>query len=240
MAMQTVVGRAWRPRLWLLAGLGCLAGVLGVQMASAGGDSEIRACTERWTGLVRVIDEGERCGRGWDLLTWNAEGQPGPAGPAGADGAQGPAGPQGEQGPAGADGAQGPAGPQGEQGPAGPAGADGADGAEGPPGPQGEQGPPGPQGLPGPAGGGSLLATTHTGASPVDVTASKDVEVFCPVGKKAISGGYSTVNSAGVEAAVGADVFVSRPVGDSWLVKARGDGITTWGLKAWVVCAPVV
>jgi hypothetical protein len=29
-------------------------------------------------------------------------------------------------------------------------------------------------------------------------------------------------------------------VGDSWLVKAQGDGVTVWGLKAWVVCAPVI
>jgi hypothetical protein len=224
MAFATLTGRLRQPSIWLLAGLGLTAGFLGVQMASAGGDSEIRACTEKWTGLVRVIEPGEKCSRGWTLLTWNAEGQPGPAGP---QGESGPAGPQGEPGTPGAPGSAGEPGPQGPAGTQGPAGA------------QGPAGPEGPQGPAGPPGGGALLATTHPGSSTIDATAVKDVEVFCPFGKKPISGGFSTVNAAGVEAAVGADVFVNRPATDSWIVKARGDGVTVWGLKAWVVCAPI-
>jgi hypothetical protein len=86
----------------------------GLAAATASGQSgEINACYWKYTGLLRIVQAGEKCAR-WEVpISWNQAGPPGLPGPTG---------------------------PQGEPGPEGPPGEPGADGA---PGPQGQPGPPG-------------------------------------------------------------------------------------------------
>jgi hypothetical protein len=84
----------------------------------------IRGCVGDRSGILRVIDRGERCHRNESPIEWNAKGAPGPRGPMGPAGPAGPAG-KGTPGP------QGPAGPQGPQGPQGPAGPAGGGSAGG-------------------------------------------------------------------------------------------------------------
>ncbi len=96
----------------------------------------IRACVNDRSGVLRIVDHDDRCGRNESSLEWNAQGRPGPAGP------KGPAGSAGPAGPAGRTGGPGPAGAPGGVGPAGPAGPGGPTGPAGPPGPPGPTGPP--------------------------------------------------------------------------------------------------
>jgi hypothetical protein len=112
--------------------------------------TEIRACYDTKTKLLRFLDSGASCtAKETGPISWNKEGlqgPPGPEGPPGENGAQGetgPPGPQGEKGATGETGPQGPAGPQGETGDQGPIG------PPGPQGPQGVKGDTGPQGPPG-------------------------------------------------------------------------------------------
>jgi hypothetical protein len=46
----------------------------------------------RDAGLLRVLPPADPCPNGTTAVSWNAQGQPGPAGPAGPPGTQGPAG----------------------------------------------------------------------------------------------------------------------------------------------------
>ncbi|MEA2195117.1 MAG: type secretion system secreted protein Hcp [Solirubrobacteraceae bacterium] len=57
-------------------------------------------------GSLRVLDDGQACGKGETEIKWNQKGVPGDRGPTGADGAAGAQGPAGPQGPAGANGSE--------------------------------------------------------------------------------------------------------------------------------------
>src|SRR5580765_876721 len=88
-----------------------------VKLATTSTAGVLEACVNPGNGNMRLVDASTDCHNNETRVSWNIEGQPGPAGP---QGPIGPAGPQGLQGPAGAQGAKGDTGPQGPQGPAGP------------------------------------------------------------------------------------------------------------------------
>jgi type VI secretion system secreted protein Hcp len=74
--------------------------------AIPGADGTITGCYTSAGGVqgnLRVIDEGETCGRNETQIKWNQKGQQGDRGPEGPQGPQGQAGPQG---PAGANGTE--------------------------------------------------------------------------------------------------------------------------------------
>jgi len=107
--------------LALVAGAALAAQPSGRRPSSA----VINACVKKKDGRVRIVAAAASCRRNEQAVSWNAQGQPGPAGPAGAAGQPGPTGPAGAPGPAGI------AGPKGDPG------APGAAGATGPRGPAG-------------------------------------------------------------------------------------------------------
>ena len=107
--------------LALVAGVALAAQPSGRRPSSA----VINACVKKKDGRVRIVAAAASCRRNEQAVSWNAQGQPGPAGPAGAAGQPGPTGPAGAPGPAGI------AGPKGDPG------APGAAGATGPRGPAG-------------------------------------------------------------------------------------------------------
>jgi Collagen triple helix repeat (20 copies) len=83
--------------------------VAGVGYAAVpGSDGTIHACYDNVSGQMRLYDVEDdsprSCGSKETAVSWNQEGQAGPAGP------------MGETGPAGPAGSQGPTGPQGEPG----------------------------------------------------------------------------------------------------------------------------
>lgn len=74
--------------------------------AIPGADGTITGCytsAGNAQGNLRVIDEGETCGKNETQIKWNQKGVPGDRGP---DGPAGPQGPSGPQGPAGANGSE--------------------------------------------------------------------------------------------------------------------------------------
>jgi hypothetical protein len=95
-------------------------------------------------------------------------------------GARGANGANGSNGASGANGAQGPQGPTGAQGPGGPGG------PQGPQGPGGPQGPAGPSNL-------STLIEYESVAFFVPAGFEGEVEVNCPGGFDAVSGGVSSI-----------------------------------------------
>jgi hypothetical protein len=120
-----------------------------------------------------------------------------------------------------------PAGPQGPQGPQGPEGPQGRQGLQGP---QGEPGPQGPQGAPGISGFQIVEGTSVT----VDPARTSEQTVFCPAGKKAISGGYETASSRSVT------LNRTGPSGSTaWYVRITNDSgaSKTWNAQA--VCVNV-
>ena len=119
----------WPVRFVLLTAL-ALAVVAGVAYAGGGSSATaaIRACRNKTSGLLRVVNAGANCRTGETLLTWNVEGPAGPSGIAGPKGDSGVAGAQGGTGPQGGTGRTGPAGPQGAAGLIGPPGLDGSQG----------------------------------------------------------------------------------------------------------------
>ena len=77
--------------LALVAGVALAAQPSGRRPSSA----VINACVKKKDGRVRIVSAAATCRHNEQALSWNAQGQPGPAGPAGR------AGPTGAQGPAG-------------------------------------------------------------------------------------------------------------------------------------------
>ena len=139
-------------------------------------------------------------------------------------------GPQGGPGPAGTQGPQGSVGPQGPQGN---------------PGQQGVQGPPGPSGPQGPAGSSSVSGyeiVTVTGPVGTVFQRGAALAATCPAGKKVLSGGGFPVLDTGISGVVDAiALHGSVPLNDNaWVIQAvnaNPDGVTTWHLVAYAVCA---
>ncbi len=131
----------------------------------------------------------------------------------------GPQGPKGEKGDTGAPGAQGAIGPQGEPG------------APGTPGAQGERGEKGDKGDPGGGVSGYELVTTSTNL-PADGYAHG--MTYCPAGKKAVGGGYST----GVQLTTTQSFPTNN--GGGWDVFAHNTEPTAKSLTVWAICANVV
>ncbi len=94
-------------------GFGCAALSLGaVTYAYAAGDSTLKACANKTTGVMRYISKGS-CKKTETSLSWN---QIGPSGMSGAAGANGTDGAKGDTGAAGATGTKGDTGPAGIKG----------------------------------------------------------------------------------------------------------------------------
>jgi hypothetical protein len=94
-----------------------------VTAQSTTGSTEIRACYDTKTKLLRFLDSGASCtAKETGPISWNIAGPPGPPGPQGEQGLQGPKGDTGEPGPAGPKGDKGDTGEQGPAGPQGPMG----------------------------------------------------------------------------------------------------------------------
>lgn len=97
-------GRTAKIALPTVAVLG--AGGAFATAAIPGANGEITGCymsAGGAQGSLRVIDEGETCGRNETQIKWNQKGVPGDRGP---EGPTGPQGPEGPQGPAGANGSE--------------------------------------------------------------------------------------------------------------------------------------
>lgn len=123
--------RGWRLGLALGAAVALSGLAIGMVAGSIPGTGNvIYGCYNKTLGVLRVIDYPKSsCLASEVLLSWNQQGQPGPAGAPGAAGTPGDDGAKGDPGAPGAAGAAGPAGPAGAAGPAGPAGAAGPAGS---------------------------------------------------------------------------------------------------------------
>ncbi len=172
------------------------------------------------------------------------QGFQGDAGPQGDTGADGPQGAVGAKGDTGEQGFQGDAGPQGITGADGPQGATGATGATGA---KGDTGATGATGATGPAGANGTNGTngTNGGLSGYVVVTSAAVSTTsalpitntatCPIGKKAIGGGYSESTGNGLH------VFIDGPAtvnsaNDSWLIRAERIQSTNATFTVSVIC----
>lgn len=141
-----------------------------------------------------------------------------------------------QQGPQGIPGMVGPQGPQGDTGP---------QGAQGVPGSQGVPGPQGPSGPQGPAGSSSVSGyeiVRVTGPVGTQFQITDTLAATCPAGKKVLSGGGFPVLDTGISGVV-EEIALHRsvPLGDNaWVIDAvnpNPDGVTTWHLVAYAVCA---
>jgi hypothetical protein len=82
-----------------------LAGVMAAAASAATGDGGVingcyRPGNDNREASLRLLLSGSQCRKGEVLLSWNAQGVPGPAGAPGKDGAAGPQGPAGPSAPA--------------------------------------------------------------------------------------------------------------------------------------------
>jgi hypothetical protein len=216
--MRERLGRR-RLRTLLLVACGALFVSAGVAYATIpAADGTYTACVSqpvqsgklKGVAAVGLLDTAVKptCPSGTNQVTWNKQGQPGPAGPQGPPGPQGAAGPQGPQGPAGAPGAQGSA---------------GTPGADGAPGPQGATGPQGPQG---PAGPTNLVV--RVGSDGFSSNAD------CNAGERATGGGGSVMSGPGGLSVSTPEPGIAGFTPTAWHVQAE-TGLST--VRAWVVCA---
>jgi hypothetical protein len=120
-----------------------------------------------------------------------------------------------------------PAGPQGSTGAPGLPGATGPQGEQGIAGTQGEKGEKGEPGTPG-AITGYVLATSST---PLPASGYAHGMVYCPSGKKAVGGGYST----GVQ--ITTTQSFPLTAGAGWDVFAHNTEATAKSLTVWAICA---
>ena len=116
--------------------------------------------------------------------------------------------------------------------PAGPQGLTGAKGDAGPQGPKGDPGLPGAPGAPGSPGAPGVSGYVVVQSPTVYITGTGGhATADCPAGKKAIGGGFSTVNGSVYASGAKAD-------GSGWIVAALPGGQTT-PLVAQAICVSV-
>jgi hypothetical protein len=152
----------------------------------------------------------------------------------------------------------GPPGPQGAQGPQGPAGPAGAAGPAGPSGPQGPMGPSGPAGQPGAAGpagpGISDIGAPISNSTDSNDENQKSAVVFCPEGKRMITGGARITPSTGRVTITSSVPFLSSgssgwsATANELVAQASTDPDPTpvnepdgfeWSLTVYAVCAKI-
>ena len=122
----------------------------------------------------------------------------------------------------------GPQGPKGEKGDTGAPGPQGAIGPQGEPGVPGTQGERGDKGDPGSGVSGYELVTTSTSLPAAGYAHGM---TYCPAGKKAIGGGYST----GVQLTTTQSFPTNNGAG--WDVFAHNTEPTAKSLTVWAICA---
>jgi len=105
--------------------------LVGAAAVAAPVSTNVSACVNSSTGVVRIVASTSLCVAGETGRSWALVGPTGPTGPQGSTGATGPAGVAGATGPTGATGPQGPVGASGPAGPTGPTGATGPTGPSG-------------------------------------------------------------------------------------------------------------
>jgi len=173
----------------------------GVMYVSAhGGDiTLIHACVTNRTGAIRIVSATTTCDANRETAL-----DWGIQGPKGDTGDVGSVGPQGEQGIPGPMGPQGPVGPTGQQGL------------------QGESGPPGINGVSGYEIVETALTTAHAGLR-------WSVFVACPMGKKAVGGGFH---------GQGLLLETSHPSanGSEWYIEVLNDKPVDITLRVYAVC----
>ena len=100
-------------------------------------------------------------------------------------------------------------------------------------------GPPGPAGPPGPPGIADYEVVV--GETPVDATATKQLQVDCPEGKLALGAGWSVLDPTGAILDGRATYFQPAFDGSHWLVNAqnRSAFAPDWKLRVRVICASV-
>ncbi|MEO0421350.1 MAG: hypothetical protein AAF184_03380 [Pseudomonadota bacterium] len=112
----------------------------------------------------------------------------------------------------------------------------GCTGPAGPEGPAGPAGAPGAPGAPGVAG-----YEVVVGETALDSTVTKQLQVDCPVGKKALGAGWAVLDPTSAILDGRATYFEPAFDGSHWLVNAqnRSDFAPDWKLRVRVVCASV-
>lgn len=197
---------------------------------------QVYACVNLYTGATRIVYSPNQCSAIDRLVSWNAEGIPGPQGPQGLKGDQGEPGPKGDQGEPGPKGDQGDPGVKGDQGDPGPKGDQGDPGPkgdQGDPGPKGDKGDTGEQGPPGPGGGisgGDVVQVAENFNIPEVTRVS--ATATCPTDYRVIGGGFS--NQSG-------DISLlnqTAPSGtNGWTVQAQG-GVGGASGTVYALCIP--
>jgi len=101
------------------------------------------------------------------------------------------------------------------------------------------QGPVGPAGPAGPAGVSGYQIVV--GESPLNNSASKQLRVDCPAGKKALGAGWSVLDSTSAILDGSATYFEPAFDGGHWLVNARNNSSFSpnWKLRVRVICASI-
>ena len=100
-------------------------------------------------------------------------------------------------------------------------------------------GPPGPEGPPGPPG--VTEYEVVVGETAVDGTATKQLQVDCPAGKKALGAGWSVLDPTSAILDGRATYFQPAFDGSHWLVNAQNKSTFApdWKLRVRVICANV-
>jgi hypothetical protein len=103
----------------------------------------------------------------------------------------------------------------------------------GPPGPAGPPGPPGPSGISG--------YEVVVGQTTADATPTKQLQVDCPAGKKALGAGWSVLDPADAILEGRATYFEPAFDGSGWLANAQNQNAfaAQWKLRIRLVCATV-
>jgi hypothetical protein len=201
----------------------CLALMLGTVALAAipGAGGVITACYTPRLNVLRLIDvqNGQKCFRSEQQITWN---QVGPQGIPGTPGLKGDTGPQGLQGLPGTPGAQ------------------GLQGLPGAIGPKGDTGPQGPQGVPGTGISGYEVAYAE---SSFDSSAHKALTVDCPAGKTVLGGGGEAYANGLDPNRNSAPIVVrdNEPYYNGWGIIADefGPYDSNWLVRVYAICANV-
>lgn len=205
--------------------------LLALPAQAAEGRGVVRACYDRETGRMRVLQPETSCGPGERLLTWSVRGPRGRQGLAGNDGIDGAAGVDGADGLDGAVGATGAGGANGANGAMGATGATGAAGANGAEGATGATGATGADGLEGAAGmtgaTGPMGATGATGmVGEVGATGADGATgIQGPTGATGAEGPTGSTGADGATGATGAR-GATGPTGPL-ATSAYASGVTT-------------
>ena len=203
--------------------------------AYADAQGRFHGCVANQTGNLRVVTSGSACKPNEVAILWHQTGPTGPQGPQGIQGIQGLQGPKGDKGDKGDKGETGETGAQGPQGVAGPVGPQGAKGDKGD---TGAQGPAGDSGV----SGHQRLSTAMT---TVPGLQSKEINIDCPSGTKAVGGGHRMIGGGSWEVVKsepyipGVNMPAAASPAGGWTVEVYNGSVFSGSARATVICANV-